>query len=255
MAKPFALILPLLLLAAPILGNDLEPRQQGLVASLIRAFATDDRAAIAKRVRYPLRRDYPVPPVKDPADLLSRFDQVFDAPLRGLIAHSSAAKDWDQVGWRGIMLGDGIVWIDDEGQVIAVNGQSQAEKELERSLIEKDRAGLHLSLRRFLKPVLACGTDRYRIRIDAMGDNAAGYRYAVWPKAKAQSEKPDLVLEQGACEFEGSGGNHRFSFKNGAYVFRVDVDVVTGPRSAPGTLEIEKDNKVVLRQDLRWMEP
>jgi hypothetical protein len=39
--------------------------------------------------------------------MLKRFDEVFDDALLKNIVNSDIEKDWDDVGWRGIMMSRG----------------------------------------------------------------------------------------------------------------------------------------------------
>lgn len=57
------------------------------------------------------------------------------------------------MGWRGIMLDNGTIWIDsDEGKIIAVNYQSDFEKKLRKELINKEKENVHVSLKTFESP-------------------------------------------------------------------------------------------------------
>ena len=76
---------------------------------------------------------YPIPDIKDEAELINRFDEVFNDELTAVIASSNIDTDWDSVGWRGIMLNSGVMWVDTDGKIIAVNTQNAKEQALAKS--------------------------------------------------------------------------------------------------------------------------
>ena len=245
-----SLIMIVLFTQAPVFSDEdsLEPEYQVLVKSLVAAFSTDNREAISKLVRYPLAREYPLPSIDNEKALLLNFDQIFDKNLTTKIVNSSISNDWSAVGWRGIMLGQGLLWMDYDGTIIGVNYQSEAETRLRNDLIDKEKNSLYSSLRVFEEPVLVGVTDKFIVRIDDLGN--LGYRYAVWPKDSQQSSKPDLILKNGEIVFDGSGGNHYFNFKNGNYVYKVSVIVMGSDEDPPGLLEIYKSDELILTQKI-----
>lgn len=106
----------------------------------------------SQNVNFPLRREYPIPEIKNREQFKQRFNEVFDEVLINEIADSKL-KQWSEVGWRGIMLNNGTVWIDsDEGKIIAVNYQSNFEKKLRKELIDKEKENVHVSLKTFESP-------------------------------------------------------------------------------------------------------
>ena len=195
----------------------LEQKYHEFILPVIAAFEGDDKAAIASLVYYPLKRRYPIPDIKDEAELINRFDEVFNDELTAVIASSNIDTDWDSVGWRGIMLNNGVMWVDTDGKIIALNTQNAKEQALAKSLIKQGKQSLHASINTFEKPVLDWKTSSYHIRVDDLGDH--NFRYAVWGIDKKPSDKPDMVLLNGDITFEGSGGNHNYTFKNGRYSY------------------------------------
>ncbi|MDP2634963.1 MULTISPECIES: hypothetical protein [unclassified Pseudoalteromonas] len=222
----------------------LEQQYHQNISPIITAFKADNRAAIAALIRYPLKRRYPLPAIKNEAELIERFDEVFDETLIKQVAKSNIDTDWDKVGWRGIMLNSGIVWVDTDGKIIGINHQTAKEQSLAENLITADKQALHPSVSTFTKPILDWQTAKYRVRVDNLGDG--NYRYASWSKGKKTSDKPDIVLLKGELEFEGSGGNHSYTFKNGRYSYVLQVTVIGCDTSPPGWLEVYKDEKLLL---------
>ncbi|MBH0055862.1 hypothetical protein I6F65_02720 [Pseudoalteromonas sp. SWXJZ94C] len=226
----------------------LEQKYHESVSPVITAFEAHDKAAIASLVRYPLKRRYPIPDIKDEVELINRFDEVFNDELVTVIASSNIDTDWEKVGWRGIMLNNGVMWVDTEGKIIAVNTQNTKEQALAKSLIEDDKQSLHSSINTFEKPVLDWKTAKYHIRVDDLGDH--DFRYTSWSINKKPSDKPDVVLLNGDIKFSGSGGNHSYTFKNGRYSYVLQVTIIGCDTSPPGWLEVYKDDELLLSEDV-----
>ncbi|NMM42710.1 hypothetical protein [Pseudoalteromonas arctica] len=222
----------------------LEQKYHESVLPVIAAFKAHDKTAIAALIRYPLKRRYPLPAIKNEAELIERFDEVFDDELVAVIASSNIDTDWDKVGWRGIMLNSGVVWVDTDGKIIGINHQTAKEQSLAKNLIAADKQSLHSSINSFGELILDWQTSKYRIRIDDLGDS--NYRYTSWSIDKKPSDKPDIILLKGEIEFEGSGGNHSYTFKNGRYRYVLRVTVIGCDTSPPGWLEVYKDDKLLL---------
>ncbi|KEY58936.1 hypothetical protein [Serratia sp. DD3] len=242
------LVLWLIVGVAPVYADDepLAPQYQPMVQSFIAAAKNKDHQAIAKRIAYPLQREYPLTAINDQQSMLARFDEVFDSTLLDTIAQSTTQHDWQTVGWRGIMLGNGKVWMDYDGQIIAVNAQTEREAKLISKLIAQQKNTLHPSLREYQRPVLMWQTEKFTIRIDQLNDGK--YRYSSWAKGKPVSEKPDLVLKNGEIEFDGSGGNHSFQFKSGPYQYECQVTVLGSSDSPPGALIVYKNGTPIVNQ-------
>jgi hypothetical protein len=230
-----------------VFGQTLEVRYQPAVAEFINLVKSKKIEKLANRVAYPLGRAYPIPAIKNKQEFIRRYKEVFDDQLIKKIVNSKPARDWSQVGWRGIMLFQGDLWLDDDGTLRSVNHQSAVEKKNRASLIAIERNSLHESIKVFKDPVLVFETTKFRVRIDDLGDR--NYRYASWPLKSKMSDKPDLILKKGEWIPEGSGGNHRFDFKSGDYLYSCWVMVMGSRDTPPAILTISKANKEILSQD------
>ncbi|MBO9595555.1 MAG: hypothetical protein J7599_21820 [Niabella sp.] len=209
-------------------SNGLSGAQQTVVHKLIRAASSGDERQIAAMVVYPLRRTYPLPDVKNKAEMLTRFNTVFDGELLRRIA-GSKTDDWSAVGWRGLMLDNGVLWMNDAGGITAVNYQSEKEKILLESAIQKDKQQLPPSLQQFAAPLYKIVTKRYRVRIDELAGGQ--WRYACW-NLKSRKQEPELVLYNGVFEAQGSGGNHTITFTNDLYRYVIAINRL-GTRETP----------------------
>jgi hypothetical protein len=147
------------------------------------------------------------------------------------------------------MLGQGEVWMNTEGRITAINYQSKAEKEIRKRLIAAEKRSIHSSLANFKKPLYILETAKFRIRIDELNNNQ--YRYASWPITKPMSAKPDLVLNNGQWFSEGTGGNHRFEFKNADYVYECSIIVLGTVDSPHAMLTVYKGGKEILTQNAK----
>jgi hypothetical protein len=214
---------------------------------MISLFKAKNIEAISEKISYPLEREYPIPSIKDKAEFKQRFEEVFDAYLVAKIAHSKI-EDWSEVGWRGIMLDNGEVWMGNaDGTITSVNYQSNFEKQRKESLIAEDKDKIHPSLKTFKLPTYKIKTEKFLIRIDEL--TTGKYRYASWKINDNETTKPEIVLQNGTIEFEGSGGNHLISFVNGKFTYKV-YRIILGEGDSPEIrLIVEKEGRTILTQD------
>lgn len=213
----------------------------------------NDSKELSKLFAYPLERQYPIPAIKNQQEFILRYNDVFDDSLKNLIIESDAASDWSEVGWRGIMLYQGTVWMDTDGKIIAITYQSLAEKKIQKSLIDAEKNTLHTSLVDFKSPVCILETSKFRIRIDQLSNGK--YRYASWPINSPMSTRPDLILTNGVVIMDGSGGNHRFEFKNDVYLYECSITPLREKDSSPAGLTVYKNEIPVLTQDAIIVSP
>ena len=217
------------------------------IKTVITLFKEKDIDRISNKISFPLHRQYPIPPVNHKEEFKKRFSEVFDQVLIEKIANSKI-NQWSEVGWRGIMLDNGVLWMaNSDGIITTVNYQSDFEKNLRTDLIAKEKNYLHASLKTFQSPIYKIKTDKYLIRIDELTDNK--YRYASWKVDEKESLKPKIVLDNGQWEHLGSGGNHVITFVNGIYTYKVYRNIIGKDNSPDITFEIEKNGQIILTAD------
>ncbi|MGX9985910.1 hypothetical protein [Soonwooa purpurea] len=216
------------------------------VERIITAFKNKNIKEISSFFEYPLYRDYPIPKIKNQKEFISRFEQIFDNNLIQKIT-TSKIEDWNEIGWRGIALKNGIIWINSEGKIFAINYQTNFEEKLKYNLIKEDKKNIYSSLKDFENPTYKIKTEKYRIRIDELKNGK--YRYTSWKSSKSESSKPDLILNNGLLEFQGSGGNHVIIFKNNDYTYKIFRNIIRTENDSDISLIIEKNNNEVLNEN------
>ena len=217
------------------------------INNVIALFKQKNIEKISNIINFPLRREYPISSIKNGIEFKQRFSEVFDKVLIDKIANSKT-EQWSEVGWRGIMLDNGVVWIDSyEGKITAVNYQNDFEKKLRKDLIDKEKENVHISLKTFESPTYKIKTKKYLIRIDELTNNK--YRYASWKISEKESSKPDIILNNGELEFQGSGGNHVIIFANGNYTYKIYRNIIGEENSPDIKLEVEKYGQIILNQN------
>lgn len=232
-----------------IFSQDLKPEYQKFVKSFIANVKSNNKAGVATFISFPLQREYPIPSVKNKADFIKRYDQIFDTALKNKIIKSNPTKDWSEMGWRGIMLLQGDIWMDTDGKVITINYQSQYEKKQKTKLIASEKGKLNPAIATFKAPVCVLETSKFRIRIDDLGND--NFRYASWSIKKAMSDAPDLVITKGKDISDGSGGNHHYEFKKGNFTYECAIIVIGTSDSPPASLTIYQDGKEILNQNAK----
>ncbi|MNS94704.1 hypothetical protein D3C72_1289290 [compost metagenome] len=217
------------------------------INNVIELFKQKDVDKISNIISFPLLRQYPIPSIKDKKEFVERFNEVFDKILVDKIANSKI-EQWYEMGWRGIMLDDGVIWMaGSDGIISSINYQSDAEKKLRNDLIAKDKENLYISLKTFENPIFKIKSKTYLIRIDEI--TKYKYRYASWKVSGEESSKPDIIIDNGELEFQGSGGNHVITFLKGNYTYKVYRNIMGEEDSPDITLEVEKDGEIILTED------
>lgn len=105
------------------------------------------------------------------------------------------------------------------------------------------KINLHKSIVNFKSPVFEAFTSKFHIIVDAL-DNKL-YRYIAWSIDKKTSEKPNIILSNGKVEYQGSGGNHSYTFTNGNYKYICKITKLA-ENSIPGYLEVYESEKLLL---------
>ncbi|GIZ15855.1 hypothetical protein [Capnocytophaga catalasegens] len=227
-------------------NNTFNKEQIENINQLIKLFNEIDIDKISEKIQYPLQRKTPIPNIKNQTEFKQQFDEIFDPTLIKQIANSKI-EQWSEVGWRGIMLDNGLIWLDGDGEnIIAINYETEKEIQLRKRLINKQKLALYPSLRNFKNPMYRIQTEKYLIRIDELSNGK--YRYTSWKTNQNEASKPDIILNKGTIEYDGSGGNHSFTFLNGIYTYIVSIHLIHSGNAPDSTLEVMKGTKNILSQ-------
>lgn len=214
------------------------------ISQFMRTFRYGDRDDLANHIRFPLRREYPIPPVERD-EFPGRYEEVFDQEITTFISDSSP-RDWrvdayniflwDEERRIGVSLSSYAI---PEAHVrwIASSEHETGERDrllrLRNTLRVIERSQLHGSLHEYESPVLEWVTAAHRVRVDRLENGE--YRYAAWKSDRFHSEAPDLTIEGGrhysaasTCGTEttrlhGLAGGEVFGFANGEYLYEVDA--------------------------------
>lgn len=222
-----------------------QTKYDDVISKFITCVKEKDSKTISEMISFPFRRNYPVPDIKNAKEFIDRYNEIFDDSLQKIIVESDIHKDWSELNWRGIMLFNGIVWLDTNGRLIGVY-ESKYEHDKRIRLINEEKNLLYESIKDFKEPIFVWETKKFRIRVDKLENDT--YRYASWEISKGQNEKPDLILTNGEIVFNGSGGNHEYLFKSGVFEYKCHVIVLGTAASPPGYLIVTKNNTEILKE-------
>ncbi len=226
-------------------AGDLTPLQQKQVQHIINLFKKNDVNAITQSISYPLQREEPIPSINNATEMKKRFSQIFDTKLSKQIANSKLSQ-WSDMGWRGVMFDQGMVWLGDD-KITAINYSSPAEQSYKNQLISAQKQKLYPTLKNFKAPIFQFKTAKFQIRIDEISQGK--YRYASWAINQSQSTKPDLIINNGIVTMDGSGGNHFYTFKSGTYQYIVFRNLLGSSNTPDVSLSVTKNGKEILHQN------
>lgn len=232
-------------------AQELKQEYQVLVKEFIEFVKVDNIDSLKTRILYPINRDYPLSDIKNEKEFNDLYNLIFDEDLKNEIIKSNSATDWSSVGWRGIMLNNGTLWLDYDGKLISINYHSKNEKDERIKLIKKDKELIHEKIKNYQTPILIATTDRFKIRIDELENEK--FRYVSWSVNSEMSVKPDLILTSGKLIRQGNGGNHFYEFINGNYRYELHVNVISSPDASPAELIVYKDDVELISQSVKTL--
>jgi len=229
----------------------LDEEHHPVVSKTINLFQTMNIEEISNSIGYPLERSYPIKDIANSAELIERFDEVFDSGFIQTIAKSSL-DDWEYMGWRGLRHVSGELWIDIDGTILQINHQTEREAHIKREVIAWDKARLHGSVNDFERPILKWQTESRLFRIDDVGGR--NYRLVIWEDGKQFGDEPDVTVFNGTIEYDGSGGSRSFNFADGEKTYIVYVPGIFTESSPYGYFDILVDGDVVVEEEV-WIVP
>ena len=211
-----------------------ESKTSKVVKKFVDAIKTDDPKIIADYVVFPFERPNPLPDIMDKDDFIKKYSTLFDAEFKDAIV-TSRLEDWVKMGWKGIMLYRGLLWLDTDGKLIAVNVVSDKDNEYIKEWYKKDKENIYKALKKYDENICVFETDTKLGRIDEIKKDDGDpkyYRLALWNKNGKMSEKPEIILSGGEAKYFGSANNTEYHFKSDKYIYIFFVNYV-GPRDMP----------------------
>lgn len=215
------------------------------IKRFINNLENEDKKALAEYFDFPFARTFPTPAIKDKADFINRFDEIFDAKFIQILTNSNTGKDWrskttrtksgEEFKLHSFSKSGYSIDLKDNGTVYYISASKQ-EKKVKAQIIEAEKQVLHKSVRAFKEPVTIIKTPNFKIRIDDLG--ADKYRYASWKTGQKMSDKPNLILKNGTVHFDGSCGNHVYEFRNKDYFYLCSITPCGNDDTPPADLSV-----------------
>lgn len=210
-------IILLLLLGSISLNAQNNPgclNQYRKIASLI---INDKAKELSGLLVYPIKRSNPLPDIKSKEEFIKLFPSLFDRSFKTQLQKITEEDLIDRNNGCGLFAGD--LWINEEGKIIAINYESVAEQQRYNDILHKVKKTIHPSLSNFNSNILVWRSGKLTVRVDEVNGN---FRYAAWSKGKPMSALPDMVLNNGVQEFQGTAGGVTYTFRNNDWTYIVD---------------------------------
>lgn len=114
---------------------------------IIQLIETDNAKELAKFVEYPLKRENPLPDIKNANDFISYYHILFDRALKDLLKKYNDSIVFEHNGEYGLVGGafDGEIWIDEDGKISGINYSSIEEQKERQLLTEKIKKQIYPS--------------------------------------------------------------------------------------------------------------
>jgi hypothetical protein len=189
---------------------------------IIQLIKTDSFYKLADEVNFPLRRPNPIPDLLTARDFILYAPTLFDSSFKNKLSHYGDSVIFYHNASYGLVGGpfNGDIWINENGQIQAINSHTAAELELQDRLTHEIQGKIYPTVKTWKENILVCETNKFLIRVDLL-DNYE-LRYVAWSKPNKTDTKPDLVLYKGVQEFHGTMGGVSFTFKDDKYYYQID---------------------------------
>jgi hypothetical protein len=185
------------------------------IKKIVQAIIDGKKDEVAQAITYPLKRDAPLPPIKNVEEFMAQFDLLFDANLMKRFMEFIEAPDYIDLTYSNGTIGiiDGFIWFSESGKdIISINYSSEAEQEKRSDLDKKVKNAMHPAARNYTYSIYIGKTDDYLFRIDELEDTDKGLRYTQWRADQTMADEPDFMLYYGHCEKMGSAGGYQTTF-------------------------------------------
>jgi len=188
---------------------------------IIKLIEADKENELAKMVKYPLKRQNPLPDIADSKAFIADYPILFDDAFKQKLKRYNDTDIFEHDGAYGLVNGpfNGDIWLNEDGAIGAINYSSKWEQELRAALVKKIQGQMYPAVNSWIENIVVGKSDNLLIRID---DTGKGARYVSWSKGRPTSEKPDLILYNGIQQARGTMGGWTWTFKNGDWTYIVD---------------------------------
>jgi hypothetical protein len=197
MKKIFILNFVLMFFCRPCICQSIEYDK---IVLIIKAFASGSSDTIGNYIDYPLHRRYPLPAINNKQELIDHFFEIFDMNFINTVAISNPIKDWNEIGWRGIMFNNGEIWLSDNYKIRAINYESDLGKNKWQESVNSQKTKLPLNYQCFDTPIYEWESKNYYYRLDEI---QGSYRLLIWNKDQTKLLN---VHENGKWEPDGNMG-------------------------------------------------
>ena len=171
-----------------------------------------------------MNKEYLLKKITNRKDFIKYYDVIFDKNFIDLIINSNINDNWQTVGMRGIMFDNGLLWMDFDGKIYAINYISKKEQKIKNNLIKKDKENLYKELKDYTTMIGIYKTEKFVIRINETSSN--NFRYSSWKVGSTLKSKPELIIDDCKIRYDGSGGNHSYICTNNNYVYIVGINII-----------------------------
>lgn len=77
------------------------------------------KEVLANHTNYPYWQPYPLKHIESPEEFIRHFDRIVPDTMPTLLQNSSLS-DWNRMGYRGVMYGNGSIWLDEDGRLRSI---------------------------------------------------------------------------------------------------------------------------------------
>lgn len=187
---------------------------------LVDLIGEDRVEELADRVQFPLQRTNPIPDITTKEEFIAYYPTLFDSTFKQELTSTLFDSTNTIDHYTGFGLLNGTIWLDHDGRIMTVNHHSKQERALRQKLQQEVQNQMHPSVAEWLENVLVCETEKFLVRIDRDIDNKL--RYASWSRPKTFMDAPDLVLNNGVREFQGTMGGITYTFQSSNWTYKLD---------------------------------
>jgi hypothetical protein len=189
---------------------------------ILKLISEDKAEQLAKIVEYPLKRENPLPDISNAKEFIASYKILFDDKFKEKIKLFRDTDIFEHEGSFGLVGGpfDGDIWYDPyEEKIQTINYSSEREKRLNHQLTKQIQSKVYPSVNSWDKNILVGKSATLLIRVDWTKND---FRYVCWANGHNMSAKPDLVLNNGKVQAQGTMGGWTWTFKNGDWTYVVD---------------------------------